>query len=212
MKPIDLTIPISSNLPAFPGSPKPVFIPWENLQENGYNLELLFLSTHSGTHVDAPFHFDNLGKKLHEFPISRFCTQVTKIKAKTGKDKKITKEDIRDFERSYDDIRIGSSLIFQTDWDKKLKTEYYFKKNPGLTKDAAFYLISKKVRLVGIDSPSIDMANSSRFPVHNLFAKNNILIVENLTNLRSAPDIFTLIVLPLKLKGTTGSPVRAIAI
>ncbi|MEE9563650.1 MAG: cyclase family protein, partial [Nitrosopumilaceae archaeon] len=51
---LDLTLTISKNLPMFPGSPKPQFIPWSTIKKDGYNLELLFLSSHSGTHMDAP--------------------------------------------------------------------------------------------------------------------------------------------------------------
>jgi len=67
--------------------------------------------------------------------------------------------------------------------------------------------------LVGIDSPSIDLGNDTKFSVHQIFSKNNILIVENLANLEKIPkNHFKLVVLPLKLKDTTGSPVRAIAL
>jgi len=66
---------------------------------------------------------------------------------------------------------------------------------------------------VGIDSPSIDIGTDRRFSVHHIFSKNNVLIVENLCNLEKISKIhFKLIVLPLKLKDATGSPVRAIAI
>ena len=54
VEPIDLTLLISQKLPSFPGSPKPQFIPWSKIKNDGYNLELLFLSSHSGTHIDAP--------------------------------------------------------------------------------------------------------------------------------------------------------------
>ena len=72
---------------------------------------------------------------------------------------------------------------------------------------------SKKTNLVGIDSPSIDLGNNSKFSVHNILSKNDVLILENLTNLEKiSGTFFKLIVLPLKLKNATGSPVRAIAI
>ena len=64
MVPIDLTLTITENLPTFPGSPKPKFIPWEKIIPDGYNLELLFLSSHTGTHMDAPFHFLEKGKTI----------------------------------------------------------------------------------------------------------------------------------------------------
>ena len=54
MKVIDLTLTISENIPTFPGSPQPNFINWESIEKDGYNLELLFLSTNTGTHIDAP--------------------------------------------------------------------------------------------------------------------------------------------------------------
>ena len=86
-------------------------------------------------------------------------------------------------------------------------------KNPGLSKSAAKYLTSKKINLVGIDSPSIDLGKDDKFSVHHILAKNGILIVENLTNLdKIHSEKFHLIVAPLKLKNATGSPIRAMAL
>ena len=77
---------------------------------------------------------------------------------------------------------------------------------------AAKYLASKKISLVGIDSPSIDLGKDSKFSVHQVFAKKGILIVENLASLDEIKSpTFHLVVLPLKLENATGSPVRAIA-
>ncbi len=93
------------------------------------------------------------------------------------------------------------------------KKKYYFEKNPGLSITAANYLVSKKINLIGIDSPSIDLGSEKQFSVHKTLLKNNILIVENLANLKKiSGNHFNLVVLPLKLKDATGSPVRAIAI
>ena len=78
---------------------------------------------------------------------------------------------------------------------------------------AAKYLVKKKISLVGIDSPSIDLGLDSRFLVHHQLLDNGILILENLCNLEKISGVhFKLVVLPLKLKGATGSPVRAIAL
>lgn len=94
-----------------------------------------------------------------------------------------------------------------------MQKENYFKNNPGLSISAAKYLISKKVNLIGIDSPSIDLGKNSKFDVHHMLLKNNILILENLCNLEKIKkSFFKLVVLPLKLKNATGSPVRAVAI
>ena len=213
MKIIDLTLTISESIPTFPGSPQPNFINWESIKKNGYNLELLFLSTHTGTHIDAPYHFLKKGQKIHQIVTNRLVTEALLIKIRKGSDQSITKTDIERFEKKFGVIDEGSTVIFHTDWQKNLNKKSYFTKNPGLSISAAKYLTSKKLNLVGIDSPSIDLGKDGKFSVHHVLAKNNILIVENLTNLdKIHSERFHLIVAPLKLKNATGSPVRAMAL
>ena len=212
MKIIDLTLTVSDKIPTFPGSPQPSFIPWENVKEDGYNLELLFLSTHTGTHMDAPYHFLEKGAKIHEISLKKLVSEAILIKSKKKSGGSITKTDIQKFEKKHGKIVSFSSVIFYTGWQRNLQKKYYFTKNPGLSVSAAKYLASKKINLVGVDSPSIDLGTDSKFSVHQIFAKKGILIVENLANLEKIKSSkFHLVVLPLKLKGATGSPVRAIA-
>ena len=183
MKVIDLTLTISEQIPTFPGSPQPNFINWETLEKDGYNLELLFLSSHTGTHIDAPYHFLKDGQKIHQIVTRRLVTEAILIKIRKGANQSITKDDIQKFERKHGKIDDGSTVIFHTGWQKNLKKESYFLKNPGLAVSAAKYLASKKINLVGIDSPSIDLGKDSKFSVHHILAKSGILIVENLANL-----------------------------
>ena len=212
MKIIDLTLTVSDKIPTFPGSPQPSFIPWENVKEDGYNLELLFLSTHTGTHMDAPYHFLEKGAKIHEISLKKLVSEAVLIKSKKKDGESITKIDIQKFEKKHGKIASFSSVIFYTGWQRNLQKKYYFEKNPGLSVSAAKYLASKKINLVGIDSPSVDLGKDSKFSVHQIFAKKGILIVENLANLEKIKSSkFHLVVLPLKLKNATGSPVRAIA-
>ena len=212
MKIVDLTLTVSDKIPTFPGSPQPSFIPWENVKEDGYNLELLFLSTHTGTHMDAPYHFLEKGAKIHEISLKKLVSEAVLIKSKKKGGESITKTDIQKFEKKHGKITSFSSVIFYTGWQRNLQKKYYFTKNPGLSVSAAKYLASKKINLVGIDSPSIDLGKDSKFSVHQIFAKKGMLIVENLANLEKIKSSkFHLVVLPLKLKNATGSPVRAIA-
>jgi len=212
MKIIDLTLTVSDKIPTFPGSPQPNFIPWENIKEDGYNLEVLFLSSHTGTHMDAPHHFLEKGAKIHEISLKKLVSEAALIQCRKNGGQSITKTDIQKFEKNHGKIENFSSVIFYTDWQKNLQKKYYFTKNPGLSVSAAKYLTSKKISLVGIDSPSIDLGTDSKFSVHQIFAKKGMLIVENLTNLNKIKSSkFHLVVLPLKLKNATGSPVRAIA-
>ena len=212
MKIIDLTLTVSDKIPTFPGSPQPNFIPWENIKEDGYNLEVLFLSSHTGTHMDAPHHFLEKGAKIHEISLKKLVSEAALIQCRKNGGQSITKTDIQKFEKNHGKIENFSSVIFYTGWQKNLQKKYYFTKNPGLSVSAAKYLTSKKISLVGIDSPSIDLGKDSKFSVHQIFAKKGVLIVENLANLdKIKSPTFHLVVLPLKLKNATGSPVRAIA-
>ena len=212
MKIIDLTLTVSDKIPTFPGSPQPNFIPWENIKEDGYNLEVLFLSSHTGTHMDAPHHFLEKGAKIHEISLEKLVSEAALIQSRKSSGQSITKTDIQKFEKKQGKIENFSSVVFQTGWQRNLQKKYYFTKNPGLSISAAKYLASKKISLVGIDSPSIDVGTDSKFSVHQIFAKKGMLIVENLTNLdKIKSSKFHLVVLPLKLKNATGSPVRAIA-
>ena len=210
MKVIDLTLTVSEKIPTFPGSPKPHFIEWETIPKDGYNLELLFLSTHTGTHIDAPFHFVKNGKKIHEIAPERLVNEAVLIRIGKNSNRSISKTDIQNFEQKNGKIENGSTVIFHTGWQKNLNKEFYFSENPGLSISAAKYLASKKINMVGIDSPSIDLGSDSKFSVHHILAKNNILIVENLANLNKIKsNNFHLITSPLKLKNATGSPIRA---
>ena len=212
MKPIDLTLTISQSIPSFPGSPKPQFIVWSDLKEDGYNLELLFLSSHTGTHLDAPYHFVKNGLKINQIPLDRLIGKAILIKLKKTNNIPITKSDITLFEKKNGIIPNNSSVFFYTGWQKNLKKDNYFTENPGLGISAAEYLASKKINLVGIDSPSIDLGKDQSFSVHHILSKNNILIVENLANLNKiSSNEFNFTILPLKLKDSTGSPVRAVA-
>lgn len=212
MKPIDLSLTVSESIPSFPGSPTPQFIGWSDIKKDGYNLELLFLSSHTGTHIDAPYHFVKNGLKIHQIPLERLVGKAILIKLKKTKNSPITKSDIILFEKKNGKIPNHSSVFFYTEWQKNLKKKNYFTENPGLDESSAKYLTSKKVNLVGIDSPSIDLGLDESFRVHHILSKNNILIVENLTNLNKIKSKeFDFTILPLKLKDATGSPVRAIA-
>ena len=144
MTPLDPTLTISEKLPTFPGSPKPQFIPWNKIKRDGYNLELLFLSSHTGTHIDAPFHFIDKGKKIHDISVNRLVGRATLIKKRKKPNQSITRSDIINFEKKHGKIPKNAIVIFSTGWNKNLEKKYYFEKNPGLSISAAKYLVSKK--------------------------------------------------------------------
>ncbi len=141
---IDLTLTVSESIPSFSGSPAPQFIDWSDIEHEGYNLELLFPSSHTGTYLDAPFHFVKTGLKIHQIPLDRLVGKDILIKLKKIKNTSITKSDILLFEKKNGKIPNHASIFFFTEWPKNLKQNNYFTENPGLDAASAKYLTSKK--------------------------------------------------------------------
>ncbi len=228
MQVIDLTMKITPSIRVFPGSPQPAFIPWSRFDLQGYDLEAMFMSTHTGTHVDAPSHFKPGLASIDMIPAERLVSDATLIKIEKTANQLIEPQDLGD------QIREGDAVVIATGWEKKYSSNRnYMTDNPGLSAQAAKYLVKKKVNAVAIDTPSVDVGSVTEFVAHNILLSNNILAVENLCNLdkvikrrrrrRSAhhssrknsattTTAFTLIISPLKLGGASGSPARVFAL
>jgi arylformamidase len=219
MQVIDLTMRISSSMRVFHGSPQPCFIPWSRFDCHGYDSEAMFMSTHTGTHVDAPCHFKPGLASIDRIPADRLVSNAILIRVQKHAGQLIEQQDLGSHQ-----IRQGDAVVIATDWEKHATSRNYMTENPGLSKQAAKHLARKEVNVVAIDCPSIDVGTDSKFTAHNILLSNNILAVENLCNLNIIDTIltrsnnsnsnsrFTLIISPLKLKGATGSPARVLAI
>lgn len=166
------------------------------------------MSTHTGTHMDAPSHFVPGKKSIDRIPATRFVAEalLARIPKKGGE--LVTEEDLEGR-----DIRKGDAVVVATGWEKHLRARDYMTRNPGLSADAARFLARKHVSVVAIDGPSIDAGTDASFTAHKILLSEDLLAVENLCNLgRIKKERFTLVIAPLKLQGSTGSPVRALAI
>lgn len=208
---IDLSQSINSDIKLYPGSPNVYFLKWSKYSIDGYDSEAIFLSTHTGTHMDAPSHFIEGAESIDDIYVNRFVMKnVHLLKIFKSSNQLITAEDIIN---SNIDIKENDSIIFSTGWEHNYNSDNYISSNPGLSPQAATYLSNKKINAVAIDSPSIDSGIESEFPVHQILLKNNIIIIENICNLAQIDKKnFKLIAIPLKLRGASGSPVRALAI
>ncbi|MGI0014398.1 MAG: cyclase family protein [Nitrososphaera sp.] len=208
MKAIDLTLRISPSLKVFPGSPRPAFVPWTKFATHTYESEAMFMSTHTGTHMDAPSHFAPGMPSIDRIPASRFVCSALLINVHRRANQLIELDDIES-----EEIKEGEAVVFATGWEKRIRDRNYMTENPGLAADAARYLARKKINIVGIDGPSIDAGSDGKFTAHNILLPSYVLAVENLCNVsRIAKKRFMIVVAPLKLQGATGSPVRALAL
>jgi arylformamidase len=231
MQVIDLTMKITPSISVFPGSPQPSFIPWSRFDVHGYDSEAMFMSTHTGTHVDAPCHFKPGLASIDMISAERLVCKAVLIRTERTANQLIEQQDLGN------NIRQGDAVVIATGWEKKHSgNRNYMTENPGLSEQAARYLARKKVNAVAIDSPSIDAGADKKFVAHKILLSRNILVVENLCNLdkvarrkrrsrsssssnkesstitTTTTSTFTLIISPLKLGGATGSPARVLAL
>lgn len=208
MRVIDLTMRITPSIKVFPGSPRPSFIPWSRFDSHGYDTEAVFMSTHTGTHMDAPSHFAPGLASIDKIRASRLVCSAVLIRALKKANQLVERQDLAGAQ-----IRQGDAVVISTGWEKRSAKSNYMTQNPGLSGDAARYLGGKKVNAVAIDGPSIDAGLDGKFNAHNILLPRNVLVVENLCNVsKITTNRFTLVMSPLKLGCATGSPARVLAI
>lgn len=215
MRVIDLSQEISSDTQVFPAYPRLAILTWTKRETFGFESEAMFLITHTGTHLDAPYHFDAKGWRVNEVPVERLVRDAVLLDLSRKRPRELIEdEDLEGAEeRAGLSVREGEIVILRTGWEKRLGKPEYLKDYPGLSASGAEFLAAKGVSAVGVDSPNLDHPDASDFPAHNLLLSRGILIVENLVNLDALKsDRFRFIALPLKIRGATGSPVRAVAV
>jgi arylformamidase len=169
-----------------------------------YNLSNLTLSSHAGTHIDAPAHFIKGAKTIDQYPLKRFIIPAHVVDAE---DEEAIEAQI--FQNL--DIKSGDALLFKTmNSMSGLSTGGSFsEKFVYMSEEAAHRCVDLKVGLVGIDYLSIDQYSDDDAPAHRILLENDILILENI-NLREVPEgEYALFCPPLKIRDAEASPVRA---
>lgn len=167
------------------------------------NLTRLTLSPHTGSHADAPYHYDDQGAHPAEVPLEKYIgpAQVVTIQRRRGG---IVPEDF-----SACDFSNLQRLLIHT-WVSDLPDGSWPDDFPYPTVELIDWLAEKGVVLLGLDGPSVDRFDSKDLPGHHRVGQHRIAVLETL-NLKDVPDgHYELIALPLKLSGVCGSPVRAI--
>lgn len=192
----------------------------------------MYLSTHTGTHLDAPIHFGKNKWTVADIPLSRLIERPLSIvdvidQAQSERDYNINVDDLKNWEELNGEIPEDSVVIFRTGWSKfwPNKLDYFGTDSkdatlahfPGLHQDAARWLVEKRnVVGVGIDGPSIDCGQCGLkygFPTHVALCNANVYILENIEkSVFGVPRVgATITVLPMKLEDASGTPVRPIA-
>ncbi len=212
-KAVDLTQTLENGMPVYPGNPIPVFERTSTLEKNGVNLSKMELGSHTGTHVDAPRHFVSNGTSIDRIPVGHFIGEAVAVDLSNKPiGSGITAKDL---EANLDDVvREGDIVLCYTGtskyWGKsKMNTNYTY-----LTEDGAKYLVSKKVRAVGIDFLSVEKFKSSNPVAHKVLLEAGMFLIESLNNNleQFVGQRLLFIGLPIKLKEGDGSPARCVAV
>lgn len=178
------------------------------IEEVGRNTQKIILGSHTGTHIDAPLHFIKDGDSIEKIPLHKIVGDVTIIDfSMIGENTPIDKKNLTK-------LKISKRMIFNFGWHRFWNTEKFYKNYPFFTIDAANYLISEGVELIGYDTPSPDNSNMNvneiDSPIHKIFLSNKVVLLEYLTNLDKLNGFenWNLVVAPMKLEGSDGSPSR----
>ena len=211
MKVIDLTQMISDDMPVFPGTAPASLEVVNTYETDGFRETLFRMTSHTGTHMDAPYHLFPERKKLDEMAVAQFvgkalvidCTDV----AEGGI---IGMERIEAVKEMADEAEF---LLFRTGWDVNWGKDKYFGAYPVVSKEICQYALDSGKKGLGFDTIGIDPVVEMDLPRHKmLLSQMDIVIIENLTNLGEIGDgLFTFAALPLRYKDADGSPIRAIA-
>lgn len=189
MKLIDLTHMLQDKTPVYPGDSEMKVTQTKHLETDGFVNHELTINMHTGTHIDGPMHLTSSGLYLSNFPLDSFMGKGTLLDV-SGK------QTIEYLEAYEDLISEGTILILYTGYSQTFGQEMYFEQHPVLSLEFAELLVRKKIKMIGLDTPSPDQYP---FEIHRLLLENSILIAENLTNLEQLLDVpcFEIIALPL---------------
>jgi kynurenine formamidase len=211
---IDLSHRVDEDTQVYPGDPAVRLEPATTIAADGVNVLNVHIGSHSGTHVDAPYHFIENGERIDTIDVRHFFgpAVVMDVRGKSPRER-ITVEDLRPYE---DRLAEGVVAVLRTGWDEYYgKARYY--DHPFLDSRAVHLILDAGVRTVAIDALNVDETvlegpHPEGYPAHHLILGAGGVIAENLTNLAAVefPDPF-LSFLPVKLGGSDGAPVRAVA-
>ncbi len=202
MKLLDLTRTLRHDIPVFPGDDPVQLHQVRTIEIDGFANFKLSTEMHVGTHIDGPLHKIAGRPLISNLPLDRFTGKGVLIDVRGEK--------IIEFKEIYRaSITAESIVLFYSGLDQQFGEPGYYLDHPDISEELARFLTIQKVKIIGLDWASPD---HHPYPVHQILLKNNILILENLTNLDKLlvdPD-FEIFAFPLKIEADS-SLVRVVA-
>ncbi len=220
---IDISQPISTEMPHWPGDPPTSIEPSTTVARDGYALNRVTIGEHSGTHIGAPSHFNESGWSIDHIPASNLVAPAVIINIEkqciNNPNFLLTPSDITRWEKAFGSINLKSVVLVKTGWGRYWSSDTYLGKDeyglhfPGISFEAVEFLIRQRhIFGLGIDTAGIDGGQSTTFSANIKLAENNLFHLENL-NLQSVTTNRLLIFIgALKIQNGSGSPCRIIAL
>lgn len=209
MKIIDLSHTVRNGMMLFPGDPE-ISISEGLTHEKDYcHVDRVHLNSHTGTHIDAPYHFLADGKSIDDYEVDKFIGMGVAIDLRYKKaGSMITVEDIESV-----DLEAGMSVVLVTGWCKFFGSKEYLN-HPYISKEAAQYFVDKGISIVAVDFLNVDQTLVEAWDAHPVLLGSDVLIAENVANTDELKfdRKYLFSFLPLKIEKTDGSPIRAVAI
>jgi arylformamidase len=200
----DATLSLKRDMLTFPGDPsfemKPLF---QQGRGSEFNLSLICMGTHQGTHVDPPVHFIDGAGSVDALPLEALVGPGIVLDMRGRR--LIDRADLESSPMG-ENVR----MLMKTDNGPKLLKSQFDEEYVSLTQEAALFLVERKVRLVGIDYLSVDRYIHEDGPVHKILLKAGVVIVECVNLLEVPAGPCRIYCLPLKIEGGDGAPARVL--
>ncbi len=207
---VDLTQFIASDMPVYPGTEPPSIADATSIAADGFAEKLLTMYSHTGTHMDAPGHMLPGRRTLDQFPADKFAGSGVVIDLSLRSPGPILLSELQPHAGS---IQQSDFVLFHTGWSLKWGSAEYYADFPVLSAEAARWLCGFRLKGLGFDCISVDPVGASPMAIHHVILGHDMVIIENLRGLESlVGHEFMFACLPLKIRDSDGSPIRAVGI
>ncbi len=209
----DLTALLTTHMPVWPTAPLPSFEPVGIVARDGYSIERVNCLTHTGTHMDAPYHFLEDGLTVDRIPPERLVGRAAVLDLRHDLSGDVIGPEV--IERHWPPAPDPEIVLVETGWSHtRAPTRHYLYEFPGLSPAAAEWIVRRGVRGVGTDTLGIDPFSNAKFEAHKVFLGHGIWILEALDHLDELVEgrAYTLVAAPLKIAGGSGAMARVFAL
>jgi arylformamidase len=202
----DVSVQLSNDLPVWPSGPPIRLQSTPHLsRDRSYTIHETFIqiSSHMGTHIDAPFHFVENGRRLNEIPLERLIGKASVFEFPGVRS--IGGRELRPL--NWEGVE---RVLFKTENSKHWHDGRFYEEFVYLEPEGAKFLVERGVKLVGIDYLSIEKFRAEKHLTHFALLEKDVIVIEGLDLSRVGPGEYSMVALPLNLLGTDGGPTRVI--